>query len=461
MDVARILDTLKTEFIPAVGCTEPVAIALACAVAYNAIGGDLHELHLELSPNMFKNARAVGIPGIQHAGIDTAALLGVVLDNPRAGLEVFSAVSPRHVSLVQALKKRCTPRIEVKDDTPSVYVRARVVTDRGTAAAATVHRHTDARLVEVNGHAVDTWPSGGTRQEPCSFSHAQSHSPALRTLGSLPEIASAILSAPASDLDFLCERAEVNLDMAEAGLTMDGGLGIGRIGAAGLRGCACDAGREQTAGSGVNVGWDLALYAAAACDARMAGVQKPVVTCAGSGNLGISATVPVLLGARRASATREKLARALALSLATTIYVKEYFGRLSPVCGCAVAAGAGTAAGLVHLWGGWAGQSMGAVTNVLATLAGMLCDGGKVGCALKVWTSVTTASQAALLALAGCEVPEGNGIVGAHLDETLSNLARVTSEGMRTADRVMVGILAGGPDGRLEPEENEAGPATA
>lgn len=447
MDVARILDTLKTEFIPAVGCTEPVAIALACAAAYNAIGGNLHELHLELSPSMFKNARAVGLPGIQQTGIDTAALLGVVLNNPRAGLEVFAAVSPRHVSLVQALKKRCTLSIEVKDDTPPIYVRARVVTDRGTAVAAAVHRHAEVRLVEVNGHAVDTRPSDGTQQEPCSFSHAQSHSPALRTLGSLPEIASAILGAPAGDLDFLCERAEVNLDMAEAGFTMDGGLGIGRIGAASPGRCVCDTGGEQSTGSGVNTVWDLALYAAAACDARMAGVQKPAVTCAGSGNLGISATVPVLLEARRVCATRERLARALALSLITTIYVKEYFGRLSPVCGCAVAGGAGTAAGLVHLWGGGVRHAMSAVTNVLATLAGMLCDGAKAGCALKVWTSVITSSQAALLALGGWEVPEGNGIVGAHLDETLSNLARVTSEGMRTADRVMVGILTGGQAG--------------
>ncbi|MGE5585458.1 MAG: L-serine ammonia-lyase, iron-sulfur-dependent, subunit alpha [Bacillota bacterium] len=428
MERARIVKLLASEFTPAVGCTEPAAIALATATAYHAIGGEPREIGVSLSTNVLKNAWAVGIPGTTDTGIEAAALLGVVLNRPEAGLELFSLVSEGAVREARRLRERCAVTVTTRDSVPRVYIHARVATDRGVAIAETRERHASVRLLEVDGRQeVD-----GCRLDPgCLPEECGAISPT--SIGTLAEALSVILNMPSHDLDFLVERAALNLEIARAGFATDEGIGMSAL-------------REGPAAEtllGAGMASRLALHAAAACDARMAGVQLPVASCGGSGNLGITASVPVMLGAEELGVPREKTARALAASLMTTLYVKEFVGRLSPVCGCALGGGSGVAAGLAFLCGGNTSTMAAAVTNVVATLAGMLCDGGKVGCSLKVWSTVMTACQAALLAANGRAVPAGNGLVGPELEKTLCNLAVLNSEGMASVDRVLVTILGG------------------
>jgi L-cysteine desulfidase len=408
MKVADLILTLDQEIVPAVGCTEPVAIALTSAAAMNAVNGKLRLLELATSMNIFKNARAAGIPGCVDTGIELAAALGAAIARPEASLEIFSYVGAETLAAARLMLKTAEFRTSVDMNRNDMYVRCRVVTDVGEAIAETVGRHHNVHLVSLNGKDV-----------PLDLEQNRDGRLLLREETSFRELVEAVYDAPCGTFDFLISRTDVNLKMADSGYKMGQGLGITKeISPT----CYAD-------------------YAATACDARMSGVQKPICTCAGSGNLGISATVPVLAAGRAEGASPDLVARSLALSLAVTIYVKEYFGLLSPVCGCAVAAGAGSAAGLVMLRGGDASAVENAASAVLSALAGMLCDGGKVGCALKVWTAVSTAEKSACLALAGASIPSGNGIVGRTIDDTLSALEYVTEKGLSHLDSVLVDVM--------------------
>lgn len=412
MNYERVVSLLHTEFVPAVGCTEPIAIALTCAKAYHAVGGRLVQLELDLSSSVFKNARAVGIPGTEDTGIETSALLGVALDAPDDGLEIFSSMTEHAAAAARKLRKTAVVRVTVDSQRRGLYVLARVTTDRGSATTTAVDRHTNIHIVEINGEAIPGVEFA---------SRARNSDMRLSSMGTFDELVECIVQAPLGVFDFLIDRAMTNVDMAEKGLDS----------------CCCQGG-PALPDPGPNLAAD---YAAAACLARMEGVLQPVSTCAGSGNVGISATVPLLIEGRSNRASRDTVARSLALSLAITVYIKEHLGLLSPVCGCAVAAGAGTAAGIAYMRGGNARVVADSASSVLATLAGMLCDGGKAGCALKVWTSAVTAGKAASLALLGKTVPAGNGIVGASVDETILTLAELTSSGMAQLDRVLVDMM--------------------
>ena len=185
----------------------------------------------------------------------------------------------------------------------------------------------------------------------------------------------------------------------------------------------------------------ISCYTATACDARMSGVQLPVMSSAGSGNHGLVAIIPIAVAAKEFNSPKNELIRALAISHLVTLYIKVYTGRLSPICGCGVAAGAGSGAGLVYLLGGKKNDTIRTVKNIVSTLAGMICDGGKVGCALKLCVSASMAWQVALLSKEGVEVPSGNGIVVESLEETLANLGRISKEGMAEVDKTVISVL--------------------
>ncbi len=411
MRISDLVSILDREMVPAVGCTEPAAIALTCSAAMKPVKGKLLTLELTMSINIFKNARAAGIPGCPDTGIELAAALGATIARPEANLEILSFVTDDTIKTAKSLLETAEFKINVDLNRNDMYVRCRVVTNVGEAVAETSGRHQNVQLISLNGKEV-----------PRSSEHSGNGHPLLREKTSFHELVRTVMDAPYGTFDFLIPRAGMNLDIADSGIKMMQGLGIGRA-------------HRNTAYE------SYAIYTAAACDARMSGIQKPVCTCAGSGNLGISATVPVIAAGRAEGASQDMIARSLALSLAVTIYVKEYFGLLSPVCGCAVAAGAGSAAGLTILREGDISAVENAASAVLATLAGMLCDGGKVGCALKVWTAVSTAEESAYLALKGVSIPSGNGIVGPTIDDTLAALERVAKEGLSHLDRVLVDAI--------------------
>jgi len=253
----------------------------------------------------------------------------------------------------------------------------------------------------------------------------------ILTKYTLDKLIEKVLSLPSSSLEFLLEGIRLNIDMAKAGLTMEGGMSIGNSWKS-----LYDKGLL-----GADLNNEISCYTAAACDARMNGVQLPVMSCSGSGNHGLVATIPIARAAEKLKSSREEVINALAISHLVTIYIKEYTGRLSPVCGCGVAAGAGASAGLAFLLGGDMSDIDRAIVNIVSCLAGMICDGGKVGCALKLCASAGMAWQCALLAREGVGVPPGNGIVASNLQDTLKNLGRVSQEGMAQVDRSVISVM--------------------
>lgn len=426
MGSTELVNLLHKEVTPALGCTEPVAVALAAAKSYGLIGGSVQGLELVVSSNIFKNAKAVGIPCTEYTGVEIAAALGVSLEQPSLDLNLFSHLSEEVARRALRQLGEISFRIQVKEDLPSVYIDAEVITDVGFARAIIAERHTNFVYLEKNGQALldERDEVLAERREEISLGNF-----------SLEELLQQALAIPAEELEFLLEGPQVNMKIAEAGLTGDVGLGIGqrwqKIIDRGLLTNDLTSKIAQTTG--------------AACDARMAGVKLPVMSSAGSGNHGLVAILPIAVVGEHLGSGKEEIARALALSHLVTLYNKEFTGRLSSICGCAIAAGAGAAVGITYLLEGDSNAMQSAVTNVVSNLAGMICDGGKVGCALKLCTSAVTAWWSALLACEGLTVPAGNGIVAATCGETMANLGSLAKQGMKNVDSCVISILKNHP----------------
>lgn len=422
MSPDSILSVLKEEVVPAMGCTEPVAIALTAANAFRLVKGEVEEIRLKVSSNIYKNAKAVGIPGTIHTGVEIAAALGVCISNPVYDLTILSSLTKGDVDKALKLQEIAPVEVEVLYDSPSVYIDIEVVTNKGFSRALTSGRHTNIVLLQRENEIIlDKRKDGGRVVEERE----------ALTKYALNELIEKILTLEASSLEFLLEGISLNMTMAEAGFKMDGGMNIGssckKLSAKGLL--------------GNDLNNEISCYTAAACDARMNGAQLPVMSSSGSGNHGLVTTIPIAIAAKSLKSSKEDVLRALAISHLVTSYIKEYTGRLSPVCGCGVAAGAGASSGLAFLLGGSMEDIDSAIINIVSSLAGMICDGGKVGCSLKLSASAGMAWQCALLAREGVRVPAGNGIVAPSLQETLKNLGRVSQEGMSQVDRSVISIM--------------------
>lgn len=419
MNPQEIVDRLKEEVVPAMGCTEPVAIALAGAYAQDSLKGKKERIKLKLSSNVYKNAKAVGIPGTEYTGIETALSLGITIGKPNFDLTILSSLREENIKKALDLQKKVKIEVEILYDCPSVYIEVEVVTDQDYGKAIIQDRHTNLVFLQKGNKVIVN------KNEDRKQSEENKKSIIDFPLGMLIENA---ISLPLDSIEFLLEGITLNMNIAEAGLKTDMGMGIGKS-------------WEKIAQKGLwgqDLNSRITLYISAACDARMAGVKLPVMSSSGSGNNGIIAIIPIAIVAEHLKAAKEEVARALAISHIVNTYIKEYIGRLSPVCGCGVSAGAGAGAGIVYLLGGGIKEIENAITNVVSSLAGMICDGGKVGCALKLSASAGMAWQGALLAKEGVKVPVGNGIVASDLQETLINLRKVSKEGMAQVDKSII-----------------------
>ncbi|MBQ9462174.1 MAG: serine dehydratase subunit alpha family protein [Bacteroidales bacterium] len=422
MDDAHIIDLIKKEVIPAVGCTEPAAVALCTAYAAEALGVRPERIEVRLSANMLKNAMGVGIPGTGMTGLPVAVALGAIAGKSESGLEVLKDCCPE--ALCEAKKYMAEGRIDIgltAESGEMLYIDVSCASGERHSRAVIAREHT--RLVYQEGPAV---PALDLRSTLGKAPAAETSEDGLN-LRRVYEFATTV---PLEDIEFINEARRLNEAAAEAALKGNYGHELGKT-------------LSRPMGKGIfgdTIFSHILSATSSACDARMAGAMIPVMSNSGSGNQGIAATLPVVVFARENHNTEEELTRALVLSHLTAIYIKQSLGRLSALCGCVVAS-TGSSCGLTYLMGGNYEQVAFSVKNMIANLAGMVCDGAKPSCALKVSSGVSTAVLSAMLAVQNHSVSSCEGLIEDDVDRCIHNLTRLGSVGMKETDKMVLEIM--------------------
>lgn len=418
----KLLKTLIDGVKPALGCTEPVAVGLATAKAYEDVKGDIESVTVKVSPNIYKNGMGVGIPGTKEIGLVFAAALGITCGDPNLGFEVFRPVNNKAVAEAETLVKNNQVSVDLEDTKGNFYIEAKVITDKGKGICIIKNSHTNIVYVEANGKVLFE-----KEEEEKSNSNDNEY---LKYI-TLKDIRNFVENISCQDIDFLLEGVKLNMEIAKVGLEQKPGPGLG----AAMNLLMSEGGMQKDV---IN---EARVLTSAACDARMAGINMPVMSSAGSGNHGITAIIPPTVVCEYLGCDDEKLARTLAFSHLTTAYIKRFTGALSPVCGCAVAAGIGASAAVTWALGGTDEQIGGAIKNMVGTLAGMVCDGAKGGCAFKLSTAASEAIIQAKLAMSNVFINNLDGIISPEVEETIKNLGQFCSEGMKSADSEIIDIM--------------------
>lgn len=413
---------LHREIAPALGCTEPAAAALTAACAAKCLGCIPEEILVRTSQYILKNAMNVGIPGIGMTGLDIAVALGALSASPEKELMILSGISPEKKRQAKAMTEQGKVRIELASTEEKIYIEVQVRAGAETAKAITAEAHKNITYVEKNGRVC-------YRKER-KIRKAEETAEEIYTV-TLEEILDFSEHTALENLEFLREVIQINREIALEGISHKYGLQVGKNLMDGTE-------------NGL-VGQDAANYAAAmtaaAADARMAGCEKPVMSAAGSGNQGLTATIPIAAVGEKLELGEEKILRALALSILLTVHTKHYLGRLSVLCGCSISSAMGVACGIVFMLGGTYAQMTWAINSMVADISGVVCDGAKPGCALKIATAVQSAVRAANMALNGSGADSHDGIVHVNAEKTLENLGILGNWGMKDTNRIILDLM--------------------
>ncbi len=417
----EIIDLVKREVVPAIGCTEPVAVALAVAKATEVLGEKPESISVYLSANVLKNAMGVGIPGTGMTGLPIAVALGALIGKSEYLLEVLRDISPESIEQGKKMIDEKKISIALKEDIDDkLYIE--VICKRGNDETKVVIRssHTHISFIEKNGQIL---------QDECTSENQEKTCDDLLNLD-LQKVYDFAMTAPPEEIRFILESADLNKKAAEISFQHNYGHALGKT--------LLNPKNSQMMGDGLFS--KILSFTSSACDARMAGAMIPVMSNSGSGNQGIAATLPVVVYAEETHQPEEMLIRALMLSHLTVIYIKQSLGRLSALCGCVIAA-TGSACGIVYLMGGKYQKVSFAVKNMVANLTGMICDGAKPGCALKVSSGVSTAVFSAMMAMEGKVVEAVEGIIDEDVDQCIRNLTLIGSKGMNETDKLVLRIM--------------------
>ncbi|MBS4845703.1 MAG: serine dehydratase subunit alpha family protein [Burkholderiales bacterium] len=418
----QIISLINREVVPALGCTEPIAVALCVAKARELLGEMPEKIRLSLSGNIIKNAMGVGIPGTGMIGLPIAVALGALIGKSELGLEVLQEVNEEAVEKAKVfLDKDCIEIIHDEEAPSNLFIDTVVSHGTQTARAVISRNHTHFVFLEKNGERVyeeEGWNNAGAEED-----EAEEVQLDMKTVY---EFAT---ESPIEEISFILRARDMNKKAAELALAHDYGHSLGAM----IKNRGARYFGDTTVAHMIS-------YTSAACDARMGGAAIAVMSNSGSGNQGITATMPVVAYAEDCDASDEQLIRALTLSHLTSIYIKQNLGRLSALCGCVVAS-TGASSGITWLMGGKYEEVCAAIKNMIANLAGMLCDGAKPACSLKISSGVSTAMMSALLAMNEHCVTKLEGIVSDDIDETIRNLTAIGKESMMETDKQVLQIM--------------------
>lgn len=410
---------MQQEIIPAVGCTEPIAVSLCTARATEVLGEIPNKIDVHLSANIIKNAMGVGIPGTGMNGLPIAIALGALIGKSEKGLELLDNISHEDVERGKKFINDKIININLKDNiSEKLYIEVHCINKENRSVATITGNHTFFSHIELNGKTLyknDTDSKENLKNRPqLSFRKIYLYA----------------TESPIDELEFILDAARMNKRAAERSYNGQFGHNVSKN----IKG---ETGQRIF---GDNLHSRMVSSTAGACDVRMAGAMVPVMSNSGSGNQGIAATLPVLTFAENTGASDEQLIRALILSNLSMIYIKQHIGRLSALCGCVVAS-TGSSCGITYLMGGNYNQITFAAKNMIANITGMICDGAKPSCALKIASGVSTATLSALMAIEDGVASPLEGIIDQDIDQTIRNLALIGNNGMSETDKVVLDII--------------------
>ena len=408
---------LKEELVPALGCTEPISIAYAAAKARAVLGAFPDEILVECSGNIIKNVKGVVVPMTKNMrGIKVAAILGAVGGDPARGLEVLTSILPEHLEKTRELLESGMCKEQLLTTCHCLHIIVTVKKGNERALVEISHGHMNVVRIEKNGVALS--------QNSDEIEEATSAvSRDILNISDILTFANGVDITLVADL--LEQQIAYNSAISEEGLR---GLYGASIGATLLK------------GFGEDVQVRAKARAAAGSDARMSGCELPVVINSGSGNQGMTVSLPVIEYAKELSATKEQLYRALCVSNLVAIHQKTKIGKLSAYCG-AVSAAAGAGAGIAYLHGGGLKEISLTITNTLANVSGIVCDGAKPSCAAKIASSIDAAIMGYVMAMQGKSFGAGEGLVKEDIEQTLNNFGDMARQGMKETDQVILKLM--------------------
>lgn len=419
-----LIEILKDQVKPALGCTEPGAVALAVARSKEILGSDAKKLMISVNSNVLKNGLGVGIPGTSERGIIFAAALALMVGKSEYGLEVLKDVN--EASIKQALEITNSKMIdlELNKAAKGLYISVEAFGDEGSSKVVIENSHTNIVFESKNDQII---LNSRNIADDSSTLELDPHKEIKYEIQkfTVDNLINFVGKVDIEELSFIQDGINMNMRLAYVGISDKLGIGLGKY----------------LYNNVVDIYTKAKAYTAGASEARMSGYPLPVMSSAGSGNHGLVAIIPISIIGSELNMSKEKIIRSIALSHLITIYVKSYIGSLSPVCGCGVAAGVGCAAGLTYMMDGNNHQIKGSIDNMIAGLTGMICDGAKLGCSYKLSISVDAAVDASNMAIKDIFIPTDNGILGITTEKTIKNLAEVSNTGMNNTDDIILDVM--------------------
>lgn len=423
MNNTEIISLLKKEMKPALGVTEPGAIALASAKAYSLVGGELRKIKMVLDVGIYKNAFSCAIPGTKESGNEMSAILGVLAGDPELDLEVLKNIKEEDIIKARKLRDEKIVEIEVNKDISHIYIDITIETNKGSGRIIIENEHSNIVLAQVNGNTL----SKKTENDKKNIDRKEDFDIKKCTVKDFLDFVNTVSF---EDIKFTLDAVKTNMELADMGKN-SAGMNVAKT--------LDNLKSENMIADDVIL--DAQLLTGYAVDARVGGLPKEAMSICGSGAHGIIATMPLVAFAKRKNLDDDKLARAIALSYLITLYSKAYSGRLSAFCGCAIASGSGVSAGIVYLLGGNLEQIGNAIKNMAANITGMICDGGNYGCSLKAVTAVNAAAMSALFAIKDVYIPSNYGIVGDTVEQTIINMGKIADPGMLNTNNTILDIM--------------------
>lgn len=424
LTVQQMIELLRKDVVPALGCTEPVCVAFCAANAGALLEEDVTNIEVEVNSGIYKNGMSAGIPNCSEVGLNYAAALGAFLRNPEKRLEMLEDITPEILKKATALVESGNVKVQWKKEEQSLYVKCVLYTEHETSCCVIRNAHTNVVELHKNGAVIieEGSKQGKNAEDSLVLALKEMTIAGMRSL---------VDSAPEEELYFLLDGVEMNESLASYSEHEKIGVGI------------ADAIRTETKTSvlGENLLARMIQKVSAAAESRLDGCPLPTMSSSGAGTKGLVVILPVNEAADAVHASKAKKVRALAFAHLINRYMNAWIGKLSPMCSCVMASSTAAAAGMTYVFGGTDEQIGYAIRNMSGTVTGMICDGGKVGCALKVATGSSAALMSAITAIHNAPLRVSDGICAKTPEQCIQNMARIGQHGMKDMDKEILRIM--------------------